>query len=301
MMRASLSAGSPHATMFVSATRGAAFQRRVSANGVSTSTSGAAVTAPYWVKVSRTGTTLRAYTSADGSDWTQVSADTIALGTIVDAGLAVTSHSDGALATATFDNVTITPYASELSTLPSGWTSQDIGSTTPAGTASYDSGTGSFTLQGAGADIWGTADAFRYASMTLTGDGEIVARVASVQNVDPWTKAGVMIRDTTAAGSPQASMFVSAGKGTAFQRRASPGGISTSTAGSPNVAPYWVKMTRIGTSLTAYSSPNGTSWTQVGTDTIAMGSSVQVGLAVTSHHNGTLASATFDSVTVTAY
>jgi hypothetical protein len=41
--------------------------------------------------------------------------------------------------------------------------------------------------------------------------------------------------------------------------------------------------------------------TQVGTDTIAMGSSVNVGLAVSSHVNGTLATATFDHVTVTTY
>jgi hypothetical protein len=110
-----------------------------------------------------------------------------------------------------------------------------------------------------------------------------------------------MIRNTTSAGSAQASMFVSSAKGTAFQRRASAGAASTSTAGPVAVAPYWVKMTRIGTSLTAYASSNGTAWTQVGTETIAMGSNVDVGLAVTSHHNGALARATFDSVTVTAY
>jgi regulation of enolase protein 1 (concanavalin A-like superfamily) len=301
MMRASLSAGSPHATMFVSSAKGTAFQRRVTANGVSTNTAGAATTAPYWVKVTRIGNTLKAYTSANGSTWTQVGTDSIPLGTIVDVGLAVTSHHNGTLATATFDNVTITPYATELSTLPEGWSSQDIGSTSPAGGSAYDSGSGVFTIQGAGADIWGTADAFQFAWMTLTGDGEIVARVASVQNVDQWTKAGVMIRNTTSAGSAQASMFVSSAKGTAFQRRASAGAASTSTAGPVAVAPYWVKMTRIGTSLTAYASSNGTAWTQVGTETIAMGSNVDVGLAVTSHHNGALARATFDSVTVTAY
>jgi regulation of enolase protein 1 (concanavalin A-like superfamily) len=66
-------------------------------------------------------------------------------------------------------------------------------------------------------------------------------------------------------------------------------------------APYWVKLTRVGTSITAYVSPDGTTWTQVGTDTIAMGATINVGLAVTSHSNGTLATATFDQVTVTTY
>ena len=55
--------------------------------------------------------------------------------------------------------------------------------------------------------------------MPLSGDGTIVARVTNVQNTNPWVKAGVMIRETLAAGSRQAFMLLSYSKGTAFQRR----------------------------------------------------------------------------------
>jgi hypothetical protein len=68
-----------------------------------------------------------------------------------------------------------------------------------AGSASYASGT--FTLKGSGADIGGTADAFHYVYQPLTGDGEIVARVASLQNTHALlTKAGADLDDCWPVG-----------------------------------------------------------------------------------------------------
>ena len=51
-----------------------------------------------------------------------------------------------------------------------------------AGSASYSSGT--YTLSGAGADIWGTADGFQFAYTTMTGNGTYVAQVTSMANSD---------------------------------------------------------------------------------------------------------------------
>jgi phosphatidylserine/phosphatidylglycerophosphate/cardiolipin synthase-like enzyme/regulation of enolase protein 1 (concanavalin A-like superfamily) len=178
--------------------------------------------------------------------------------------------------------------------LPSGWSHRDIGAVAAAGTASYGSGT--FTVKASGVDIWGTADEFHFAYRPMTGNGTIVARVSTVQNVSVWTKAGVMMRESLAAGSKQAAMFVSAAKGLAFQRRVATGGISTHTAGANRTAPYWVKLTRSGNIFSAYTSPDGTSWTLVGSDTIAMASTIYVGLATTSHVDGTVATTTFTNV-----
>jgi hypothetical protein len=182
--------------------------------------------------------------------------------------------------------------------LPSGWATTDIGAVGAVGSAS---GAGdSFTVAGAGADIWGTADAFRFAYTTLTGDGSITARVDTVQPVADWTKAGVMLRATLSAGSAQALMLVSANKGLAFQRRASSGGISTSTAGGTGKAPAFLKLTRTGTTVTASKSSDGLTWTVVGSDTIALPGTIYVGLAVSSHIAGTTAAASFSSTTVAA-
>jgi hypothetical protein len=62
-------------------------------------------TAPMWDRVDRAGSTVAAYTSEDGVSWSFIGSDTIAFPGTVYVGLAVTSHSSGTAATATFDNV----------------------------------------------------------------------------------------------------------------------------------------------------------------------------------------------------
>jgi hypothetical protein len=181
-------------------------------------------------------------------------------------------------------------------TLPAGWNTADIGAVGATGSAS---GNGSaFTVAGAGADIWGTVDAFRYVYTTLTGDGSIVTQVTSEQFVANWTKAGVMMRESLDPGSAHAFMLVSPAKGLAFQRRVAANGISTNTSGGAGTAPAWVKLTRAGSTITASLSFDGSNWTTVGSDTFNMPASIYVGLAVSSHVAGTTATATFASTTI---
>src|SRR6476659_7894739 len=171
--------------MFVTPGKGLAFQRRQITGAASPSTSIGGV-APMWLKLVRAGTMVTASISSDGNTFTPVGQDTIASGAVW-VGLALTSHDATHLASATIDNVAVT-----LGGLPSGWQTMDIGSVGIAGNGTAINGT--FMMQASGADIWGTADAFRFVYYQLPGDGQIVARVATVQNVNVWTKAGVMIR-----------------------------------------------------------------------------------------------------------
>jgi endonuclease/exonuclease/phosphatase family metal-dependent hydrolase len=193
---------------------------------------------------------------------------------------------------------TSTSSTSTGTTLPSGWSSKDLGSVGATGSATSSSSS-SFTVTGAGNDVWGAADEFRFAYRTLSGDGSIVARVTTEEAVDAWTKAGVMIRETLSAGSRHAFMLVSPGKGTAFQRRGVTSGNSESSSSS-GAAPSWVKLTRSGSTFKAYRSADGVTWTLVGSDSITMASTVYVGLAVSSHADPSLATANFDHVSVTA-
>jgi hypothetical protein len=181
-------------------------------------------------------------------------------------------------------------------TLPSGWRSRDIGAVGIGGSASGNGA--SFTVRGAGADVWGTSDAFHYAYRSLSGDGTITARVASISGTQSWTKVGVMIRASTSAGAAHAFMLVSTGKGLAFQRRTASGGLSTHTSGGTGTAPRWVRLTRTGSRISAYVSSTGASWTLVGSDTFSLPSGVLVGLAVSSHTTSSLATGIFDSVNV---
>src|SRR5215471_3245006 len=107
MIRESLTPDSRQADVIVSPGKGVAFQRRAVTSGASTNTAGPMVTAPSWVKLTRSASTFTAYQSADGANWTTVGSDTIAMATNVFIGLAVTAHNNSALCASSIDNVTV--------------------------------------------------------------------------------------------------------------------------------------------------------------------------------------------------
>ena len=224
--------------------------------------------------------------------WNNVSAGTYSL-------TAVATDDDSAKTTSAAATITVGNSTPPPGTLPAGWSHADVGATGASGNATFSSNT--FSVTGAGADVWGTADAFHYAYRTLDGDGTIVARVASIEYVHAWTKAGVMIRNSLSPSAAHAFMLVAASsaKGVPFQRRRSDGDISYSTSGSLTTAPRWVKLVRSGNLISGFESADGVTWTAVGSDTFTMGENVLVGLAVSSHVSGVNATATFDNVTVT--
>ena len=189
------------------------------------------------------------------------------------------------------------PFTVTPTTLPAPWLTQDVGSPAIAGQASYSAGT--FSMSAGGVDIWDVGDQFRFVYQPIDGDGEIVAFVGSLQSADPWTKAGVMIREDLAGGSPNAMVEASGANGVVFQSRASRGGPSTSLKFAGAV-PHWVRLVRSGTTLSGYHSTDGAAWTAMGSFTIAMATRVYVGLALTSHNASVAAGATFSNVTVTS-
>jgi hypothetical protein len=184
--------------------------------------------------------------------------------------------------------------------LPTSWLDQDVGSTGVAGSASYASGT--FTVKGAGAQIYGTADAFHFVYQPLSGDGTIIARLVSVQGGSVYAAPGVMIRETLNAGATNAETAEwPAYTEISFDVRPSTAG-STSASGTVGTTlPYWMKVSRSGNTFSSYTSPDGVNWTQRGTSqTILMAPNVYVGLAVNSGSASALATATFDNVSITA-
>ena len=84
-------------------------QYRTSTGGTSGNVNTTGLVAPYWVKIVRVSNTFTSYRSANGTSWTSLGSQTITMGANVSIGLSVTSHNDGTLCTAVFDNVTATP------------------------------------------------------------------------------------------------------------------------------------------------------------------------------------------------
>ena len=233
------------------------------------------------------GTSIGSVSAAPYSlEWNSVPAGTYTL-------TAVATDNAGASATSAPVTVTVTEVAGPL---PAPWASQDIGAPALAGNASATS-TG-FIVEAAGADIWESSDQFHFVYQTLTGDGEIVARVDSLAPTHVWAKAGVMIRESLAAGSRHALALVSADRGVRFQRRTTTGGLSLSTSGALVRVPYWVRLVRTGSTIEAYEAQNGSDWTLIGRETLALPVTAYVGLAVTSHNTGARTTATFSGVAV---
>ena len=196
-------------------------------------------------------------------------------------------------------------YAGILKPLPAayyaGWQSRDIGSVAAAGSFAHAGET--FTLQGSGADIWGTADEFRYAYQAVFGDCEIIARVVSQQNTNVDAKAGVMIRETLNPSSSFAMNFITPNGVLAMDARNGTGSnLSLLTGSATGVAvPCWIRLSRVGNTFTSYRGTSGTGpWTELGSTTVTMASGIYIGLAVTSHADGTLSQAIFDNVSINA-
>lgn len=182
---------------------------------------------------------------------------------------------------------------------PESWTGIDVGAVALAGSEQISGE--SMTVRASGADIEGTADAFRFVYRTITGDGTIEARVMSLTRTHPWAKAGVMVRQGLTAGAANSAVFLTPNNGITVQQRATAGGATAVTTGAKGAtAPYWVRLVRTGNTVVASSSTNGTTWTTHSTHTVAFGATVQLGVAVTSHNNSSLATATFESVRLTS-
>jgi regulation of enolase protein 1 (concanavalin A-like superfamily) len=291
MIRGSLNANATHGSAVVSAAQGIHFQRRLTTGGTALTSAGPGGAAPIWLRVVRAGTVVTAYSSTNSTSWTTLGSETIGLGTTAYVGVAVTSHNPNMRTTAEVSAVTVTPGG-----VPTSQQSMDIGAPAIAGQTTFSSGT--FTVRAAGRDIWDTNDQFHFVYQPMSGDVEVIARVAGLVNVDNWAKAGVMLREALTPDSRNAFMALSAGNGLTFQRRANPGGMSVFTAGGGGTAPVWVRLVRSGNLFQAYRSPDGVTWSNVGSDTLVMGATVYVGLAVTSHNTAASTTATIDNLTV---
>jgi hypothetical protein len=180
------------------------------------------------------------------------------------------------------------------------FTGVDIGTPTTAGSFSLNGGT--YTIQGSGADIWSTTDAFHYAYRQTSGDFQMTVRAVDITAFpgnDGWTKAGIMVRKSLNADSANVFMAVTdtAAGGSTFQWRSATNGDSTSQRLLENsytiTKPVCIRLVRQGNLFTGYVFLEGM-WQQQGQTTVTMTDPVYIGLAVTSHSDDDLSTVTFD-------
>jgi ABC-type transport system involved in multi-copper enzyme maturation permease subunit len=147
------------------------------------------------------------------------------------------------------------------------------------------------------------ADSFYFVRQPLAGNGSITVRVSSLtglipsasasgrdragaghstagmhRGLEPWSKAGIIIKENTSQGSAYAAMMVTGTHGVRMQYDYTADMAGLPGAVSP-AAPRWLRLTRSGDTVTGYDSADGTTWTKVGTATLpGLTPTVQAGL-----------------------
>lgn len=184
------------------------------------------------------------YSQDGGGFWTAMSwnPQTVVMSDDALIGLAVTSHNVDTPTTVVFSEVETTGGVTGA------WTQADVGGTHPAGLFSEAGGT--FTIRAMGSDIWNAADEFRYVYKNLSGEGSLAAKVDSLETVDNWTKAGVMIRDAAVPDASFAAVYATGVNGVRYQARLENGINAVSDTGVLDGTqelldePVWVKIER---------------------------------------------------------
>lgn len=298
MFRASGAANAANGALLLTPGNGVTRQLRATAGATSQGSATAGFAAPYWLRFERRGSFVHAFRSPDGVTWTaHAPAISVDLPDTAMAGLALTSHLNGTLCDAVFDNVTIEPItASQSLTLTGPWTGSDLGGVTAAGSASISSGTASITGAGAGFDE--VSDSSHFTWQSLAGDGSLTARVASFNAAAGANAiAGIMLRGSLAQESANVAATVRKGGGVRFSRREEDAAYTEITDYTLK-APYWVRVKRVGNSFTSFRSPDGVTWTQQGgaTTLSAMPADARWGLAVTAHDDTEISAVSFTNV-----
>jgi regulation of enolase protein 1 (concanavalin A-like superfamily) len=254
---------------------------------------------PYWVRCERIGTVVNGLVSPDGVTWTLVSSQTLPLPSASYlAGLHVCSYNTTGLCTAIFDNVSVTGLSAGGT--QGARTAAGIGTTAPAG--NFTETTGTYTVQGGGDNVTGTTDQghFVYWPITNSVNCTITARVISQTNSNSAATAGVMIRETTTNNVRRGYTATTPPGVIEYHYRATAAGQDVAVTATGTATPLWVRLQRVGSAFSGFQSSNGTSWTQVGANqTLPFGAEVLVGLAASSQVEGTVATASADSLSLT--
>ncbi|MCC5789698.1 MAG: immunoglobulin domain-containing protein [Opitutales bacterium] len=183
--------------------------------------------------------------------------------------------------------------------LPDGWFSSSINSPSDPGDVVWDENGALVT--GSSGDIWNDADTFHYVYTTVTGEVDFRARIASLEGIDgdpyQWAKSGLMVRETASPGSRMAlATFLGDARADIYYRTE-----TNEDADRPGDRPqlevgYWMRIQRVGGTLTASYSADGENWSSLEEQTIPMGEELTVGLAASSHDNQPLIEILFDEI-----
>lgn len=177
---------------------------------------------------------------------------------------------------------------------PLGWARSDIGGAT-GGSAGYNEA-GQYRLIGNGADMWAAADGFSFLHIQAAGDFTLSYEIASFDGID-YAKVGSDVR--SGLGTDASHVAITRTGNGYIQRllRATNAGSTSATTVSGS-SDMWQKIQRTGDAIVTSRSADGSTWTQVASDSIVgWPSTLYVGLLVCGYGT-TLRTAIFDNVSL---
>ena len=202
--------------------------------------------------------------------------------------------------------------ASDKQDQPKGWSAQlesnDVGNPAIHGsTRITDDG---LEVVGAGKDVWGLSDQFRFVHEQQTGDFDVAVRVTSLTAPHVYARAGIMARDSLSPDSRHVFFLVfpdnrprhANTSAYEFQYREKAAGDSKGIyppqdAGAPAFPVHyphaWLRLKRTGSEFTGFVSTDGKNWKKYGSYSLDLPATVFLGLAVTSHTTEASTTATF--------
>jgi hypothetical protein len=153
---------------------------------------------------------------------------------------------------------------------------------------------GAYAIRNAGADIWGAGGQRddEYGTLYVPDgvrDGSVVTvRVDAVDPVNPWTKAGLVLRNDVTKPEEAAGYVVlvaTPDNGVSLQWDSDGDGFLDQGRQQAAAAPVWLRLTRTGDQVAAGYSANGIDWTQLGAPVTAAwtASTQDAGMIFTSH------------------
>jgi hypothetical protein len=180
----------------------------------------------------------------------------------------------------------------------------DIGAVTPPGTAVYTPATDTYSLTSAGANLWGTTDAFHFLWKKISGDAVLTADIdfpGTAGEHSPHRKAILIVRQTLDANSAYADAALHGVGLTALQFRHDAGVFTEDLESNSTVpVPHRLRLEKRGDTFTLFvaSSPGG-SFHQVGASTqFHLQEPFYVGIGVCSHDPNKVEKAVFSHVTL---
>lgn len=128
---------------------------------------------------------------------------------------------------------------------------------------------GTYGISGAGAFEWqnSNSDQSGFMNQLAFGNATVIAQVHDVIGTTVNESAGVMIRASSSGAAPFCYVGIRKGGGVYFAKRATSFGAVTWTTSSGYNLPSWVKVSRIGTSISASVSTDGITWSNLGSIT----------------------------------